>query len=403
MKLDPIYAEDVCYSVETTTQLYTKGNTKLELREPRLCTIREHLTNLHHNQTKSLNPDSIFGCSLDSPNLKTLAYFEPLYIFKMDDLVVSSNYSHLYLPSKNTIAEKFGTKRTFRKNMSEWGSYFGYSAYTGKFDVSKHIAYDPSTFVPKTKILTDDIAPILISNDANDKCLTHWIFGGARNAYYAGKIYHELTNPILLFSYQPSSWQLQLLELMLGDIKFKYAVLNGATQFHSLLFFNHQDESVLDGDYLSYLQSKGRERKSNDYPKKIFISREDAQTRRISNFDVIEPILVREGYQSITMTEHSIPEQISLVASADVILFIDGSHGALLTFANSKAKVGLLRSELVDSTFGFWHWERLPVNFGLESPLKYIATTTDQTPTPNSNLLIEPNAFSNYLKHLENR
>jgi hypothetical protein len=373
---------------------------RIELRPPKLCDLRDHLTNLKNTESLVCSTQPIFGSSLDAATLETLAYVEPLFLFKMENLIVSCNYNHIYLPSMLTIAEKFGSKGTFRRNMNDWGSYFGYSRHTGYFDVSMHIRHDPSIFLPRTKYITESVTPVLISNDINDKCFAHWLFGATRFAYYLEKIYQELTNPILVFSYTPSDWQIQLLEIAMGRVGIQYTVLNGASQFQSLLFFSHQDDPILDGDYLSHLKFKGNEKKSPKRPKKIFISREDAKTRRVANLEIIKKLLSAEGFESIVMTEYSIAEQISIISSANVILFIDGSHGALLSFASSDAKIGLIRSDIIERSYGLWHWERYPVNFGLSTPSKFVAATLDSSTDLNADLIIDPHSFSQYLKSM---
>lgn len=74
-------------------------------------------------------------------------------------------------------------------------------------------------------------------------------------------------------------------------------------------------------------------------PKKIYISRRDAKVRKVVNEDEIESLLVRNGFETVKMEQHSFEEQVALAANADVII---GPHGAGLTntaFCKPGAKV----------------------------------------------------------------
>jgi hypothetical protein len=89
----------------------------------------------------------------------------------------------------------------------------------------------------------------------------------------------------------------------------------------------------------------------DEYPSKLFISREDAATRRIVNRDAVESALHRRGFETVVLTELSFVEQKRLFAHADVIV---GTHGAGLTelvYAPDAAVLELLGSYMVPVYF----------------------------------------------------
>ena len=75
-----------------------------------------------------------------------------------------------------------------------------------------------------------------------------------------------------------------------------------------------------------FLNSVNRSSTTKPWPKKIYINRTDsAKTRGIDNADHIESFMVAQGFISITVSEHSVDEQIQLFNNANVVV---GEHGA---------------------------------------------------------------------------
>lgn len=83
-------------------------------------------------------------------------------------------------------------------------------------------------------------------------------------------------------------------------------------------------------------------------PSKLLISRqEDAETRRIVNWDEVESFLSRRGYETVILTELDFREQKRLFSGADVIV---GPHGAGMTelmYASDAAVLELFREDYI--------------------------------------------------------
>lgn len=89
----------------------------------------------------------------------------------------------------------------------------------------------------------------------------------------------------------------------------------------------------------------------DDYPSKLLISREDADTRRIVNRDEVEQALSQLGFKTVVLTDYSFVEQKQLFFHADVIV---GTHGAGLTeliYAPDAAVLELFGSYMVPVYF----------------------------------------------------
>lgn len=73
------------------------------------------------------------------------------------------------------------------------------------------------------------------------------------------------------------------------------------------------------------LKKKGLIADKSYYPEKIFITREKAKFRRISNMDEVLPVVKANGYTVVELEDYSLVEQINLFYHAKKIA---GAHGA---------------------------------------------------------------------------
>lgn len=82
---------------------------------------------------------------------------------------------------------------------------------------------------------------------------------------------------------------------------------------------------------------------------RIFISREDADSRRLVNRDELQTELSKLGFESYKLTEYSVADQIKLFSKADCVV---GTHGAGLSNIIYSQNVKLL--EIIPEDF-YWH------------------------------------------------
>lgn len=103
------------------------------------------------------------------------------------------------------------------------------------------------------------------------------------------------------------------------------------------------------------------ENKSYRFSKKIFISRQDANTRKMTNEDQVFALFEKEGFARYTLTKMSIEEQIALFHGAEIVVASIGSSLTNITFCNPGTTVIEIFQAFSDSTFYY-----LSQNLGLQ-------------------------------------
>ena len=110
-------------------------------------------------------------------------------------------------------------------------------------------------------------------------------------------------------------------------------------------------------DLLLYVQQKLlnaalQKPSTTNYSKRIFISRQDAPQRKISNEDEIFALLQPLGFERYTLRPLPVAEQILLFHNAEVIIGIQGSSLANCMFCKPNTKIFEIFQTLNDSTIG---------------------------------------------------
>lgn len=138
---------------------------------------------------------------------------------------------------------------------------------------------------------------------------------------------------------------------------------------------------------------KNKNLKNEDFYKKVWVSRQKANKRRIANFDEIKPILEKYNFAVIDFEDFSLKDNINRAHNCQVI---GGVHGAGLTnmiFMNKKSKVIEIRSDGDDTNNCF---------FSLASDMEHDYFYFLANPTSNNfyetDLHVDPVLFENFLK-----
>lgn len=98
-----------------------------------------------------------------------------------------------------------------------------------------------------------------------------------------------------------------------------------------------------------------------NFSKKIFISRQDANTRKMLNEDDVFALFEKEGFQRYILTKMSIEEQIALFYNADMVVASIGSSLTNITFCKPGTTIIEIFQAFSDSTFYY-----LSQNLGLQ-------------------------------------
>jgi capsular polysaccharide biosynthesis protein len=81
---------------------------------------------------------------------------------------------------------------------------------------------------------------------------------------------------------------------------------------------------------------------AQDAPRRIYLSRRGAATRRLANEDELLPLLEQHGFVAVHAETLSATEQLALFQSAEVILGVEGAALVNLLIAPAHAKVGVI-------------------------------------------------------------
>ena len=85
----------------------------------------------------------------------------------------------------------------------------------------------------------------------------------------------------------------------------------------------------------------GRDRERSPGGSRVFISREDATIRQVTNADAILPVLDEYGFETHVLTELSVAEQIARFSDADIVVAPHGAGLTNLVYADDVAIVEL--------------------------------------------------------------
>ena len=73
--------------------------------------------------------------------------------------------------------------------------------------------------------------------------------------------------------------------------------------------------------------------------RRVFVSRADAQSRRLVNEDALWPILSSHGFERVVLGQMSFDEQVRLFAEVDVLLAVHGAGMTNMVFMPPKSRV----------------------------------------------------------------
>lgn len=138
----------------------------------------------------------------------------------------------------------------------------------------------------------------------------------------------------LLIEQDPPDWVTESIELMGYNSDQWVNWENQSAKVEQLLVPEHSSRtpgtphlpSPSDCTFVTDRMTSAIQRKEST--KKIFISRQKAEDRRIDNFSEVEDLLTKAGYETYTLEEMSVRDQVQLFSQAEVVI---GAHGAGLT------------------------------------------------------------------------
>jgi len=204
----------------------------------------------------------------------------------------------------------------------------------------------------------------------------HWLLGYLPKLrlyeWYADAV--EPSTDLLIADDRPS-WETESLELAGVDVSAATEWSGGSAVADRVAVPFHRDEYTPEfrpsgADY-RWIRDRLRSNADleADWPSRVYVSRDDATTRRVLNESDVVARLADMGFRKFELTSLSVPEQVALFASAEIVV---GPHGAGLTnlvFADDAGVVEIQPREdvrphyyLLAETLGFdYEYVRSPV------------------------------------------
>ena len=404
--LDPIFLEDIAIPVGDISEFLTSsGHRKLTLHRRQTDLAINHLNPIWSTRGVNLSgicPTTKFFSERDYSRLSIdNSITSHSYVslgcptaYRIEGPTVIPSLRHVLIGPGLTVAERFGDKTSFYYNMDSHGKYFGYSCESNRFDID--LQHPHFKVFQNVKIFdSPDWSPIIFSNDSNDKCFAHWFMSCLCELYYMISVISQLTRPLLVFSYQPLPWQIETIQHLFPSNSLCYMVINTPVQFSSAILVGGIREHWFHGSYFSYAFRAAERIPVDSKYTRIFISRDDAVSRRIVNQREINRQLIRFGFSVIEMGKFTYQDQINMIRSAEVILFVNGSSAMNMLYAGANSKVGMIgASGDYPGT-----WSRSLANFGIFD-LKYFEA--DQVFLDHSQIgyHIDLALFEKWISHL---
>jgi hypothetical protein len=206
-------------------------------------------------------------------------YLHSQVVAQINNCYLIGGYGHIVFSGSKTIANQFGTKNNFPEMMSSHGAYFGFQH--GKFNLLAHGSSVNKVFTGSVglKVVDDtEHSAILISNDNNDDCFTHWIYGVFYKLFALNKVINLIQKPVFVASAKLKDWQLQFLYFFFPNFKeIPIVIVTGVSFFRRLFIIGSDINCWHDGKFLAWLSRVSGEAKSesNEF-ERIFITRDDA-------------------------------------------------------------------------------------------------------------------------------
>ncbi len=317
----------------------------------------------------------------------------PVSAFELIDAVVMPTHNHITLEGNYLVSDIFGADdEELNKFMNRYGKYFGYNKETYQFEFEiqdkrwSHYFSEPDNFKD------EKFTPIHLSNHISDWVFAHWHATGLYKLYYLDFILSTFPNPLLIFSYQPKVWQVEMLSYYFPTLTCRIGIVSRPTRFKKLVVLSSRNSALFDGKFLAQLYKIGNSNLQSIEPRKLFVSRGDNTWRKIINYSEINGILLRSGYQIVRLTDYSYRDQVQLIKSADSLIFVSGSDFMATLHTRSNCNIGVISySGTRDTSANFCS------NFGHHSVNTFHAQIYGSE-TGEFDLYVDPDRFINFIK-----
>jgi len=159
------------------------------------------------------------------------------------------------------------------------------------------------------------------------------------------EIYYEQTgkSPTILLPPDVSSWMRESLELVGGDWLDTAVLQPGTTHVDRFVIPSYPTPSRMECFWLRDRAHKSVDltKRKDEYPSRIYITRRNANIRRVKNESKVLEVLSEFNIQPYALETLSVAEQIQLFANADFVISPHGAGLANLVYATSPTVLEL--------------------------------------------------------------
>jgi hypothetical protein len=295
----------------------------------------------------------------DLPNRCQLSTQSPLdltpqFICLLHLSAVIGGTNQVVVETDKVIADSFGDTRNFQRHMASHGHYFGFK--DGEFNLSPDmnlaVANQPN-MDKLINVVSNHQSVILLSYDNNDQCLSHWIHLVCYRIYRCRTYLAKLRNPVFVSTTCLKNWQVELLRLLFPEfISIDIKTIPLPVVFDRVFIPIQTWDSWYNGCFWHYLRSIAlKVGAQSRVSKRLFISRDDASSRRLSITPEFSLYLAELGFETITMTKYNVEDQIKFLSCAEFIILINGSHVNLAPFFTSARGVVAIWNKMIPQDY----------------------------------------------------
>jgi len=369
--------------------------------EKRLANFEDLSFDATYRLTELASGPENYSGQYSTPFAPSKATAAPVHLIPLKSATVVSNYNLVISDEKFVIAEMFGTKESFQRNMSWYGNYFGYRTSENMFDI-RQFGLDADVLRSVPLIHTKPNRVLAFSIDKNDRCLTHWIWRCLYHLFLLQNSPFSDYFNVFLFSYVPHSWQSDILSFFFPKYRnMQIAVYETTVRVEELSILTAPEDAPYYRPFVEFLKSAVAGRKHDkQLPTRVFITRDDASTRKISNREEFYRLVRFYGFEILTMTRLTFEEQLLVCANAKILIFIDGSHQVQASFAaRADLIVMLSNSAFAPDSEHMRHFFHFAQIFGIQKDVivDFPCTPATEVVTTNSDLVVDVLSFEKML------
>ena len=306
--------------------------------------------------------------------------------------------SLLVLVNKNlAITEGYGSRYWANFQINKWPESHNFFKSFVKLSNNKFFFTRLKLYRNQKKIKKINF-PVIYFSNREDNQVYHWTFENLPRLMCLDLI-PELKNYPILVREPLSRFQSETLRFL--NIKNKIIISNGFDlEISNLIFPSISSPSVLDYETIFWLRKKMLLNFKNKKIKKrrIFISRKDTNHRRIINEDDISKRLSLFGFETLTLSQLTLKEQIEAFRSSEIIIMPHGAGGTHMIYAPKNSILIEIQSPTQINTAIFNITQVLKQKYGF-----MIGDKPSNSSSINNDYYVNENELINIFKKITNQ